>query len=120
MDLGYRGVDADNPDLRIVHRSKAKRLTAGERKDLRRRQAIEPIIGHLKADHRLGRCPLKGAMGDCLHAVLCAAGYNLRWLLRAIARKGIAFRFCCLARSWMLSAIWMHAYLLLPRRRSRH
>jgi hypothetical protein len=42
---------------------------------LKRRQAIEPIIGHLKADHRMNRCHLKGAEGDSLHAVLCAAGY---------------------------------------------
>ncbi|MCY1546089.1 hypothetical protein D9M68_820660 [compost metagenome] len=39
----------------------------------------------------MGRCHLKGAQGDRLHAVLCAAGYNIRWLLRMIARKGVAF-----------------------------
>ena len=38
-----------------------------------------------KDDCRLRRCHLKGALGDALHAVLCAAGYNLRWLLRWIA-----------------------------------
>ena len=53
------------------------------------RQAIEPIIGHLKADHRMNRCHLKGADGDSLHAVLCAAGYNIRWLLRMIVKKGL-------------------------------
>lgn len=31
------------------------------------------------------RCRLKGAQGDALHAIACAAGYNLRWLLRWIA-----------------------------------
>ncbi len=46
-------------------------------------------IGHLKSEHRLDRCWLKGALGDALHAISCAAGYNLRWLLRAIARLGI-------------------------------
>ncbi len=44
------------------------------------------MFGHLKADHRLNRCWLQGEIGDALHAVLCAVGYNLRWLLRAIAR----------------------------------
>jgi len=34
---------------------------------------------------------LKGAQGDSLHAVLCAAGYNIRWLLRMMAKKGVAF-----------------------------
>jgi IS5 family transposase len=37
----------------------------------------------------MDRCHLKGEIGDRLHAVLCAAGYNIRWLLRAIARKGL-------------------------------
>jgi IS5 family transposase len=78
-----------NPDVRIVHRGKSKRLSAQERKLLERRQAIEPIIGHLKADHRMDRCHLKGETGDRLHAVLCAAGYNIRWLLRMIAKKGL-------------------------------
>ena len=91
VDLGYRGVDADNPDVHIVHRGKAKRISEEERRLLKRRQAIEPIIGHLKSDHRMERCHLKGEQGDRLHAVLCAAGYNIRWLLRMIARKGVAF-----------------------------
>jgi IS5 family transposase len=74
VDLGYRGVDARCPDVRIVHRGKAKRSSRAERRLLKRRQAIEPIIGLLKTDQRMSRCHLKGAMGDRLHAVLCAAG----------------------------------------------
>ena len=35
------------------------------------------------------RCHLKGPMGDAIHAVLCATGFNIKWLLRMIARKGI-------------------------------
>ena len=91
VDLGYRGVDAENPDVHIVHRGKAKRISEQDRRLLKRRQAIEPIIGHLKADHRMDRCHLKGETGDRLHAVLCAAGYNIKWLLRMIAKKGMAF-----------------------------
>jgi IS5 family transposase len=91
VDLGYRGVDADNPDIAIKHRGKFKALTDQERKLLKRRQAIEPIIGHLKADHRMDRCYLKGEQGDRIHAVLCAAGYNIKWLLRMIAKKGVTF-----------------------------
>jgi IS5 family transposase len=115
VDLGYRGVDADNPDVHIVHRGKSKRISEPERKLLRRRQAIEPIIGHLKADHRMDRCHLKGERGDKLHAVLCAAGYNLRWLLRMIARKGLTFlrsiflRLCMVAG---VSANWQKALAL--------
>jgi hypothetical protein len=53
-------------------------------------RTIEPIIGHLKADHRMNRCHLMGQTGDAMHAVLCAAGYNICWLLRMIRKKGIS------------------------------
>lgn len=90
VDLGYRSVDAVSPDVRIVLRGKATRISEQERKLLKRRQAIEPIIGHFKADHRMGRCHLKGNQGNRLRAAQCVAGY-IRWLLRMIARKGVAF-----------------------------
>ena len=113
VDLGYRGVDAENPGVRIVHRGKHKTLSVQERKLLKRRQAIEPIIGHLKSDHRMQHCHLLGQAGDRLHAVLCAAGYNIRWLLRQIALKGFALAqaiiFLCLkqACSWLAPAAGM-------------
>ena len=90
VDLGYRGVDTDNPGMEIIHRGKIKSLGVQQKKWLRRRQAIEPAIGHLKSDHRMDRCWLQGAMGDALHAISCAAGYNLRWLLRAIQAQTVA------------------------------
>jgi IS5 family transposase len=37
----------------------------------------------------MDRCWLQGQLGDAMHAVLCATGYNLRWLLRAMARLGL-------------------------------
>lgn len=89
VDLGYRGVDADNPGVEIIHRGKYKSLTKPQRRWLKRRQAVEPAIGHLKSDNRMDRCWLQGATGDALHAVLCAAGYNLRWLMRAMVRLGL-------------------------------
>jgi IS5 family transposase len=88
VDLGYRGVDADNPGIEIIHRGRYKSLSKQQRRWLKRRQSIEPLIGHTKSDHRMERCWLKGALGDALHALSCAAGYNIRWLLRAIARLG--------------------------------
>jgi IS5 family transposase len=50
----------------------------------------------------MDRCHLTGETGDRLHAVLCAAGYNIRWLLRMIAKKGIApcWRFFCACCGW--------------------
>jgi IS5 family transposase len=87
VDLGYRGVDADNPGVEIIHRGKFKSLTKRQRRWLKRRQAIEPAIGHAKAGHRMDRCWLQGAMGDALHAISCALGYNIRWLMRALLAK---------------------------------
>ena len=97
VDLGFRGVDAEVAPVELVHRGKYKSLTAVQRRWLKRRQAVEPIIGHAKADHGMRRCWLKGQTGDALHAVLCAAGFNLRWLLRAIVRLGLRAVFFMLA-----------------------
>ena len=100
VDLGYRGVDRDNPGVEIIHRGKYKSLSAQKRRWLKRRQAVEPAIGHLKSDHRMNRCWLAGATGDAIHAVLCAVGYNLRWLLRAIVERGIKPLFLRLCAWW--------------------
>jgi IS5 family transposase len=89
IDLGFRGKGATEAPVELIHRGKYKTLTATQRKWLKRRQAIEPAIGHTKHDHRMDRCWLKGSDGDALHAVLCAAGFNIRWLLRAIVRLGL-------------------------------
>jgi IS5 family transposase len=102
VDLGFRGVDADNPGKEIIHRGRYKSLSAQQRRWLRRRQAVEPAIGHLKSDHRMDRCWLKGALADALHSISCAAGYNLRWLLRAIAKLGIGPVFLRLLRMVLL------------------
>ena len=108
VDLGYRGVDQEVPGIEVIHRGKARRLTAQQKGWLRRRQAIEPVIGHAKADHRMDRCWLKGAEGDALHAVLCAAGFNIRWLMRAIVaqatKAGKAFFFGLL---WLANLLQM-------------
>ncbi|MFM7483019.1 MAG: IS5 family transposase, partial [Burkholderiaceae bacterium] len=112
-DLGYRGVDQANPGVHIKHRGKYQRLSEQERRLLKRRQAIEPIISHLKSDHRMNRCHLRGAQGDAIHAVLCAAGYNLRWLLRMIRKRGIGFYFAlirCLGLSNLITRL-----MLIPR-----
>ena len=100
VDLGFRGVDGDNPGKHILHRGKFKSLSLQHRGWLRRRAAVEPAIGHLKADHRLDRCWLQGALGDALHALSCAAGYNIKWLLRAIVRLGLGPVFLRLLRQW--------------------
>ena len=51
----------------------------------RRRAAVEPVIGHLKAEHRMGRNYLGHSAGDAINAVLAAVGYNFRLLLKWLA-----------------------------------
>jgi IS5 family transposase len=81
VDKGYIGHDAPKP-LR-VYRSGQKRGVFGQiKRELRRRAAIEPVIGHLKSDGHLGRNYLKGRHGDQANAVLTATGHNLRLVLR--------------------------------------
>jgi transposase, IS5 family len=80
VDKGYRGHDTANP--RRVFISGQKRGVFGViKRELRRRSAIEAVIGHMKTDGHLGRCYLKGRAGDAANAVLTAVGYNLRLIL---------------------------------------
>ncbi len=77
VDKGYRGHDAPYPNR--VFRSGQRRGVHGQiKKELRRRCAIEPVIGHCKTDGHLGRNFLKGRLGDQINAVMSAVGYNLR------------------------------------------
>lgn len=80
VDKGYRGHRTANP--RRVFISGQKRGVFGIiKRELRRRSAIEAVIGHMKTDGHLGRCYLKGRQGDAANAILTAVGYNLRLLL---------------------------------------
>jgi len=74
-------------------------ITRGLRAMIRRRSAIEPAIGHMKADGKLDRNWLKGALGDAIHAVLCGAGHNLRMILRTLRLFYALVRIALLNRS---------------------
>ena len=63
-----------------------RRVTRPIRREMKRRAAVEPVIGHLKAEHRMGRNYRKGRDGDRANAVLAAAGYNFSLLLRWLRR----------------------------------
>ena len=80
VDKGYRGHEAPHP--RRVFISGQKRGVFGTiKRELRRRSAIEPLIGHMKEEGHLGCCYLKGHAGDATNAILTAAGYNFRRIL---------------------------------------
>src|SRR5574344_2413072 len=52
-----------------------------KKEKFRRRAAIEPIIGHLKSDHRMQRNYLKGFLGDQINLLLAATAFNLKkWM----------------------------------------
>ena len=57
-------------------------MTPKIKRELRRRSAVEPVIGHLKSEHRMGRNYLGHREGDAINAVLAAVGYNFRRLIR--------------------------------------
>lgn len=82
VDQGYRGHGCEGTAAVHVVRTISKRATRAMKRMLRRRAAIEPTIGHMKGDNRMDRNYLTGREGDRINAVLAAAGYNLRKLLR--------------------------------------
>jgi transposase, IS5 family len=85
-DAGYTGHNAPKDRRFKVYVAGQKRgLTAAIKRAFRRRSAVEPTIGHLKNEHRMGRNYLAGRAGDAVNAVLAAAGYNFRLLLRWLA-----------------------------------
>jgi len=82
LDKGYRGHNYTGPATMHIAGSSTRNLSRTKKKRRKRRSAVEPKIGHLKTDHRMRRCFLKGLMGDEINAVLAAAGSNLQKLLR--------------------------------------
>lgn len=88
-DRGYRGRARVGGTRVMIPKPPLKRATAYEkqktRKRFRRRAAIEPIIGHLKSDYRLGRNYLKGIAGDSINLMMAAAAFNFRKLLKRLA-----------------------------------
>jgi transposase, IS5 family len=89
-DKGYRGHTYPNR-FRVWISCQVRRVTKAIRREMRRRAAIEPVIGHIKSDHRMDRNYLKGRDGDRANAVLAAAGYNFRLLLRWLKKLLRAF-----------------------------
>jgi len=83
VDLGYRGATVP-AGVKVYHRKLRRGITARLKRDIRRRSAIEPVIGHMKNDGRLRRNWLQGTEGDAFYAILCGCGHNLRMILRKL------------------------------------
>ncbi len=82
-DRGSRGHDDDKPE-RVFISGRRRGLTPTIKRALRRRSAIEPTIGHMKTDGRLGRNDPLGHTGDAIDALPCAAGHNRRLILNRL------------------------------------
>lgn len=86
-DAGYRGHNApESHRFRVFTAGQKRRVVPAIKRQMRRRSAVEPVIGHIKAEHRMGRNYLAGENGDATNAVLAAAGYNFSLLLKWFRR----------------------------------
>ena len=85
VDRGYRGHNAPEKEKVFISGQRTNAtggLSPTIKRELKRRSAVEPVIGHMKTDGHLGRCFLKGCEGDAINAILAATGHNLRLLAR--------------------------------------
>lgn len=97
VDKGYKGHGVPEERTRVLI-SGTRKLGPTLKRQLRRRSAIEPEIGHMKSDGLLGRNFLKGMQGDAINALLCGAGHNLRKILARLR----------------LLWLWLVALLIVP------
>jgi len=100
VDLGYRGHGIEKNDIEIILSHQKRGITPAKRKRQKRRNAIEPIIGHCKNDRKVGpRNWLRGIGGDQINALAMAVGFNLRKILRWLF-------LCLLSRSLFTQMIY--------------
>jgi len=100
-DRGYRGRKTVGrtkvciPSAGAPGQSYYQKSKAGQK--FRKRAGIEPVIGHLRSDHRMMRNYLKGPLGDAINTLMAAAAYNLKhWM-----NKNASFLFV----SWWLMVV---------------
>jgi transposase, IS5 family len=95
-DRGYRGHGCTSESLSVWLAGARRGVSAAIARKIKRRNAVEPVIGHMKSDGRLARNFLKGTEGDAMNVLLCAAGHNLRKILKKLrllcAPLGISLR----------------------------
>lgn len=85
VDLGYRGHGLGEDHTQVILARQKRNITPAKRRRQKRRNAVEPIIGHCKNDRKVGpRNWLLGKHGDQINAIAMAIGFNLRKILRSI------------------------------------
>ena len=95
-DRGYKGHGCHTDFFKLLISGSKRGVTKAIERKLKRRNAVEPVIGHMKSDGRLARNFLKGVEGDAMNALLCGAGHNLRKILKKLrllcAQLGISMQ----------------------------
>lgn len=86
VDKGYRGKEHHPPDVEVYVSGKRTDNRA-LKKLIKQRSAIEPIIGHLKNDHRMSKNRLLGKIGDKINAILSGCAFNLRKMIRLLKER---------------------------------
>jgi transposase, IS5 family len=81
------GCTVESSFVEVLISGRRQGMTPQMKKELRRRSAIEPVIGHLEADGTLGRNYLRGELGDKINALLCGAGHHIRLILKKLREK---------------------------------
>ena len=95
-DAGYRGHNApQSHKFRVFTAGQKRRVTPAIKREMRRRAAVEPVIGHIKNEHRMNRNYLAGTQGDAINALLAAAGYNFSLLLKWLRVLLCLFAMAC-------------------------
>lgn len=97
-DAGYKGHNApDSHKFRVFTAGQKRRVTPAIKRQMKRRSAVEPVIGHLKSGHRMNRNYLAHEQGDAINPTLAAVGYNFRLILKWIKALWLKF--------WMMSIL---------------
>jgi len=103
------GTKITTPDYRPLKRDTEYQKRA-KRKKFRRRAAIEPVIGHLKTDFRMGQNYLNGKNSSQINAFLAATGWNLKKMMRKLKLElekiFLFFNFQLLKQNLILNRTW--------------
>jgi transposase, IS5 family len=104
-DAGYRGHDAPaEHKFRVYTAGQKRRVNQQIKREFKRRAAIEPVIGHLKDEHRMGRNYLAHSSGDAINAMLAAVGYNFRRLIQSLRLSTLRILFAASFAAQLKSA----------------
>lgn len=123
-DRGYRGrkevLDVQISIPRTVLKRDTKYQKEVKREKFRRRAAIEPVIGHLKSDHRMQRNYLKGFIGDEINLLLAASAFNMKKWMNIFLQLIILVRMYIIIRALMQKEAikreeYLQVYLLILR-----